>query len=548
MSRERGLLALSVVAALFVALVILLPGRQAPVLTSRRVLPHLERAQITFLHLEPAQGQPVMLQRLEQTDELVLANGVAQEAAVDELVGVLELLSYQRRLPRARAGDPPLGLQAPTATVEIGRRDAEPVLLRVGAVRSGRAWLEVGGAEFVYLIDEYAARVLTRGLEELRARSLIRARPSEITAIEAFAGDASVVLATTGQPRITVAGGQLRADPVHVADFIERLRELSIASFTAETAPAEGTERLWLRVIGAGEPQEVIVGGRCGDAVLAIAPVGAGCVDAQAVAAVEAEILAPRQFIDRALVRGRPSRIEVRSAAGNFELKRAGARWQLDGAPAATDAVEAWLETLRTALVPEPVSWPGGAAQAELVVFSGDEQERIQIARDAEGRRYARRPGDSLALPLADGIIATPPASALRDRSLVREEPYALRELEVRHRDRVVARLARGALVDDWRDLSGSRETSLGASAAQRMAELRSVLATLRVVAFPDLERFSPDRRLDVVFDPPPLGAAASERRYRIELDRACRVRVNQGPVGQLAPEPCSILRDAGRR
>lgn len=594
MGSRRALAVLAAVAALLVVAVVIDLGQwwpgQTPAPVARRLLPGCGTVQ-RIAWQRP--GAPAMRLVREAGKGMVLAgvDGLVDEAAVADVLGTLELVSYRRKLPADRVAR---GLAEPRVRLEVTCEHGGVVTLALGnrIEQVDRVWLARGGDapddSADYLIDGHAARALDRAPDALRARSvfpLLGGRTGDpfvagIARIEIQRGARTRVLSGSPamvdvEPRAAGAPGALeagsvRADPAMVAKLGERLRDLSIVHFVdaAPAAPAPVSasgQRVRVHGAAAGVVQELTWRGPCpGEPTMRLVStaVGTGCVDADALDAVAA--FAGEPMISRHLVDPAARLTEIRVApadAPEVSLVARGSAWHLriatdavaaaeSGAAAATTveakaaaaevgAVHEWLAALARAvggaLVPAAEARPGARALAVTFTHADGRTEELAFFRPVRGKPWLVRRNDEpvfLALDPAvvvgeRGILPAGP-DRFRRRQLLALEPYGLREAVARRGGRVVEHVVRGELISDW-DVRVPAGKGLRAGAID---DLREAAGRLRARRYLASAWRGPRREVEVVFDPGPLDPAP--RRHRIDIG----ARTEAGCVARLDDDP----------
>lgn len=584
------------------------PDRDAP--RSRRLVPACDS--VMRVDWERATVAPVALQRVDgRTYELVESRDAgevrlpADERVVEDVLGTLELLSPRRALPARRAER---GLAPARLHVRVTCADGRVTVLALGdrVAAMDRVWLarfSDAQADTDYLIEGHAARALDRRADELRARRVF-ARLGERLAADGLAGETRIelqqgdrALALSGRPALVhldAAVPSARADIDQVSALVRGLRDLAIVHFVA-AAGDPATSAAPAASAGLAAPLRIRVSdgsatvatleelGPCPAPAQATAEpalrlvrtqIGAGCVAADALAALAAFLDQPRRMIARALVApGDWQRIRILDpdGVGLVLVPRGGdAAMTVDHEGHGSEtlaaeraAVDEWLGALAAAasgaVVPVAELDETPALVVSVIVQQSGVEDVVEVYRDprasgATQRWLARRNGEPVYLvldvaPHAANILPVEPLRFL-PRALLVREPFALREVIARVGGRVSERLQRGELLDDWTVAAPAR-----ASVEPGVVDaLRQTLANLRAVRFVASEpapahRLTPPRRsVEAVFDPGPLDQGAPFRdRIDIGADtpRGCLARLDTGaagPVFELDRRACAVL------
>jgi hypothetical protein len=549
------LILLSVIAAALAVVVIVDSGGQdGTVIESRRVVPGFRPSAAQRIIIEQSGGPATVIER--GGDGFALTEPMqapADAAAVDDLLGTLELLSFRRR---GGAPSAETGLSPPAATVTVEVAGGGRFELGIGA-RAGeldRVWVSHDGAS--YLVDGYAARALVRSAEELRSRRPLPFRRDQLTGIELHHGDTDLVL--SGRPLAVHldGGGAVRAAPAAVDDLVDRLHELRFRRFApAAGEPAPGA--LTVRVLGAAGPLRLAELGPCpGDPALRLieSSAGPGCVAAAELEAIAARAEGGPELLDRALVYrdGRSvTALAIEAGERDLRLEARGRAWTVtedagEERRAEPEAIRDWLEELSDTVAGEPI--PAAALEPgppEATVEAGhgpDLRERITIHHLPDRGLVARRGNEPVFWPLSpDSVTELLPAGGFRSRQLLTREPFGLRRVQASRGGRVLEELVRGELAGDWS--AGDAAVISGT-----LEQLRPVVAGLRAERFARAGEAtglaSPRRVIEVELDPPP--GAAEPLRHTIEVgasaDEGCYARVDGGTAAVLAEGDCQVL------
>lgn len=512
MGSRASLLALSVIAAALGALVALGGGPTGPRgRVSTRVLPDFEPSRAQRLAWRRAGAREVVVERGPDGWRLIApVRAPTSPAAIADVLGTLELLSYRRR-----ADGEPIG----ETRYEL---DVDGTVLRFGDDVPQMAQAFVAAGDRTLLIDAYAASALDRRVDDLRARLVFEMSRSDLTGLELHAGDRDAVL--SGRPLMLHldGGGTARADPEVAARLVDDVLALRVERFV-DVKPPDDQPSLSVRAIGGDPRARLHVFGACPDGPelrLADATVGTGCVAAAAVDEIAAAVGA--DLLDLHLFRfTRPARIAI----GELELERRGTAWWLDADTRAdTAAVDDWLDAV-DAITAEPIGRPAAPIAGIAVAIDG---QRVSI--DPASRR-AQREGEPIAFRLSDATPFTAAALQFRDRTIIAEEPLGLAEAT-----RGDEHITRGESHDDWKG-AGADPARLDAIRAFRAAAAR-----LRAERFTNRPLRGPTTAIDLTFDPPP--GETEPHHYRIEIDRTCHATASTGDdTFVIAAATCAALR-----
>lgn len=622
MASTRSLVILaSVTAALVLAMLWDLvgtdPGQRAP--RSRRLVP--DCGAVTRVVWERPGAAPVTLERITRDEHVLRVQQDGQEVTLaaearvaEDVLGTIELLAYRRALPARRAER---GLDQPRLRVHVTCQEAgRAVTLALGAhvAALDRVWLaraEAGddgrraaqAGETDYLIEGYAARAIDRTVSELRARRIFtNLGPDglhEGGRMEIRRGQRALVV--TGKPAFveldaSPPGLRVRADAGQVSMIVHRLRDLAMARFLEGAAPAGGSaeraDALSVQVHDGADTITLQALGPCpiapatppaGDAGPADAPAlrlvitdaGAGCVAADALAAVAAFLDAP--MISRTIVEppgasgGSWQRIRVARPDGvGFTLLPRGGDFamtveqggeEIERTSAEPAAVRAWLRALTDAasgafLILKERDFPIEPAFT-LIVHRDAREETIDVFRDPRAPRSAPRwlawrhtDPVYLMLDVAPHAAEIEPVDPLRfrPRTLLAREPSGLREVIARDQGQLSEHLVRGQLLSDW-DARVPARASVRPGVVDGLRQAVARLHAQRFVAaapVPAHRLDPPRRRVEASFDPGPLDGDTPIRHHLdlgADTAQGCLGRLDgQGPVFELDRQTCDTL------
>lgn len=632
MASTRSLVILaSVTAVLVLAMLWDLLGTGAGTLAprSRRLVSGCSA--VTRVVWERPGAAPVTLERITRDEHVLRVQQEGQEVALaaeprvaEDVLGTIELLAYRRALPARRAER---GLDQPRLRVHVTCQEAgRAVTLALGehVAAMDRVWLaraERGGdgqpdeepdEEIDYLIEGYAARAIDRTASELRARRIFtNLGPDgldERGRIEIRQGERALVV--SGKPAFVELDAsqpdqRARADAGQVFAIVQRLRDLAMARFFDGAPPAgqgsaedragalsihvaSGGETITLQALGACPvaPAAAPAPNALPDALpdaspdaaalrLVITDAAAGCVAADALAAVVAFLDAPmlartlveppgtsgRSWQRLRVVRPDGAGFTLAPRGGDFALTVEQGGKEIERTSAEPAAVRAWLSALADAasgafLLVKEHDVPIEPAFTLIVERDGRE-ETIDVYRDPRAPRsaprwLARRHGDPvyLVLDVAPRAAEIEPVDPLRfrPRTLLGREPFGLREIIARDQGRMSEHLVRGQLIDDW-DARVPAQATVRPGIMDGLRQAVSRLHAQRLVAaapVPAHRLDPPRRRIEAVFDPGPLDGETPIRHHLdlgADTSQGCLGRLDgQGSVFELDRQTCATL------
>jgi hypothetical protein len=516
-------------------------------------------------------------------------------AAVQDLLGTLSGLALRRELA---AGDGTVaagrGLVAGARRVRLELSDGPPLELVVGArvAGLGRTWMARGDRRRAYLVDDYFARALVRGADDLRRRDLLPLGPDALAHDPLVVTVGAKTLTLAGAPATVVLGdGAALADAARAEGLLRRLADLRATRFFSDGAAAGvvvGADRA-----GGATPEATIHLGPHRLAVYGPCPgadderaahgdvLGWVCVRADLLPWLDEAVSDPLTWVERAPLPLGPAdarAVHLASVGRSVHLIRDGGVWRLgegDGAAPVDDgAIGDWLHDVtayagRAVTAPRVLAPPPGAAT--LTVSAMDRPDVVIWLEPGPGDDIrVRRPGEPVALLVHRSFAGyfVPDPVVFRDRTVLSLSPSAIREIEIDREDGH-ERLTRGASLDDWSLAVRARGAAVAAGAAAAVdpasavpvsaaaAEaLRGALADLhgaRVLAVaprPEDGLSPPRRTIAVVLDPPPTTPDAAPARETVELGEreiagSCVVRkggASPGPVMRVEDDVCAAL------
>jgi hypothetical protein len=520
-----------------------------------------------------APGKPaIVLER--RGDGFVLKQPVAapaDRAALQDLLGTLEYVSWRRRVPAGGAAEAKArGLDDASArSAAVTFDDGRTVRLRIGRSEAAleRTWMNLAGSATDVLVDDYFARALDRGVDDLRRRDPLPVDAST-TDVRLEAGAAHLVL--RGAPPCVVldaSGACARADGERVAQLLRRLGDLRLARFVADAAAPAATPPT-LHIVAAGH--ELSAFAACPGApelVLVRSELGRGCVRADLIAAFVADSADALAWVDRTVLpysARELRRVTMSRGATRLVLEREGGAWQRvlgAGAPRVPvddDAFAGWWHDLASfaatqvvAAAPLPAP-PAGAVTLELVADQGPPLLLWLAPATEKARVLVRRAGEPVALVVHADVARyfEPDAVQFAARDVLDFEASSLRELDVDRGGGVLEQASRGASLDDW-TLAAPLVLAADPDALAALRDAAAHLhATRAVAAAPEAAHGLTPARLTLTFvvDPPPTTPEAAPRRLTLALGALtpqgeCYARAGEGaPVFLLDAESCAAL------
>ncbi len=509
MASGRTLIALAVTAIALAGWLGVDLGRGDSASPDRRLVPEASESPVVRVAIVRDGAAPVELVRRDR--ELAIATPLAlpmAEAAAAELDATFIQLSYRRHVADR--------VNQPTrAQVRLTLASGATIELDVGdeIESTGQAWMSRRGWRGSYLVVGYSARVLSRGIEELRTRRIVQIDPAKAAQIAISAGARSIKV--TGDGVDIGEAGWVRMDPAARADLMRALRRLEFSAFS----PVEGPAVLTIELSAAdGRREQVEVFGPCDGGRRVRAPTGEGCAEEAEVAELEALAARGRDLWDRRL--GLIGASAVRLARGAISVR--GDREQ--------DPVRRWLARVDELATGESLPSPPAAATAEAsisVTQHAGQTERIDLFRVAGGWAAARA-GEAIAFrlgPEADHLLEPSPEQ-FRSLDILARDPTEVAAIEIAERGRSLGRFERGELLGEWTARAASIELAPG-----RLDELARALSSLSAVRY---ARFSgaPSRTITIELDAPPTGGAPA--RFAIALG----ARSPDGCHASIDPDP----------
>jgi hypothetical protein len=532
---------------------------------TRVTLHAADRADVT---LERAAGAPPAAFRLTAP-----VAAPVDPAAMTDLLGTLEYLSFRREIPAgdAAAADA-RGLGAAARVITIERPDAPPVELRIGKPEPalGRTWIARPDRRAWYLVDDYFARALDRTADDLRARDLLPIAPDKLAGpLTVDAGGHHLAL-VGDPPTVEISGAAARAQPDRVAELLRRLGDLRAARFLAAAPAAPGPiaalvraggHRLALHDVCPGAPAE-----RLAESDL----LGWICLRGDALDWLVAAAADPPAWVERAPLPYGPRdlRALTLSRAGqSLHLVREGGAWFIapvappGAAPAARTPVDdgtmidylgelASFQAVAVEPAPAAAAPPAGAAELVAEPESGPPLRFWLEPGPAADRVRVRRPGEPVALVVHVDLARylEPDPIRFHDRTVLAFESSSVHAISITRADGA-EHVVRGDTLDDW-SLTTPVAAPADAPTVDALRDTAAHLGARRAVSAaprPDQQLTPPRRTLVFELDPPPgqtrpstltlaLGARTPDGCYARPLDPP------DAPVYLLAPDDCTAL------
>jgi hypothetical protein len=421
----------------------------------RNLLRAFRRAEITEIVVEDPSDTVRVVRRGDDAGDTMyfLGSGeVADQVAVDKLLGVLEFATAERRL-EGDVDRRAMGLDAPRARVTVSM-GALTYRLSIGApapAPAGAAYAEVAG-EGVVVVSRDLVTELTRPHSAYRGKTLVPYLSSSLSElrIEGAGGTRTFTVGPWGGWRVALEGGQkVRVDRDAWDRLLSSLAEVRAEAFTTEAeadrvlAAAPDKIRLTMIPKDGAQPRAILdLGGECpgqADDAVAVrvepAPKKAACVPKGVLAPLSTAL---GRLVDRHVFSPRPDEMEaVTLSAQNqrLELARSGTGWHLR-APAEgnveSDVGQAFTRTLSelsaervvTDKAPESLGFAAPRGTATITKVGAAENapsETVELGAEAGEFAYARRVTDGAILELTrDAALALVPSSfTLRSRKVV---------------------------------------------------------------------------------------------------------------------------------
>ncbi len=425
--RSGTVVALGVAAAGLGAWILFFEGERATTdetaRQAKKLLPGFDRDDVRGIEIERPGAPRVALERPDDGVFRLTAPIAtrADRAATDDLLGALGGAEARRILPDAR-NRPDYGFADPHTTIRV-RSKARSVVLHLGKPDAGGEFLFAArdAEAAVYVIPKRLAEATLRSADALRERTAVP-RASELPNRLVVDG---TTLVHSGERWHTQDG--VMASRTLAEETERQVRELRVTRFLPSESPAVATVERRLQLDA--EPAEL--GGVCPGAADEVLGQRTGAEAARFCVrrADLAKIALPEDRLrERALVVARAegvTRIAV-TGPGAVALAKGETKWTLEGGGAADDeAVRAWIAELGTwrarAIVPiSEAKGLAGAVEIRLDQGGGTEGivvDTVHIGALLDGRRYARRGEEPVALVLDAEVERSLPRGALTFRA-----------------------------------------------------------------------------------------------------------------------------------
>jgi hypothetical protein len=425
----------------------------------RNLLRAFRRAEITEIVLEDPNDTVRIGRRTDDAGDAMyfLAGGeLADQAAVDKLLSVLEFATAERRLEDG-VDRHAMGLDSPKARVTVSM-GALTYRLSIGGsapTPAGASYAEVAG-EGVVVVSRDLVTELTRSHSAYRGKTLVPYLSSSLSELRIEGGGAprSFAFGSWGWGVALEGGQKVRVDRDAWDRLLGSLADVRAEAFTTDAdadrvlSAAPDKVRLTMTPRDKAQPRAVLeLGGECPghaeDAVavrLEPAPRKAACVPKGVMDPLSMPV---ERLVDLHVSSMRPDEMEeIVLVAQNqkLELARSGTSWHLRapsegnvendvGQAFARSLADLSAERVVTDKTPESVglSAPRGTAKMTKAGAGDDAAtETVEIGAESGEFVYARRAADGAVLELTrDAALALVPSSfALRSRKVV-DSPVA---------------------------------------------------------------------------------------------------------------------------
>jgi hypothetical protein len=538
------------------------------------VLPELAAAHVVELAIA-REGERAVLRFGQGPPRLIEpVQAPADPAAVQSLLGALELLAGRRQLDGRDSREGELGLTHPRALLSLRLDSGAEITLELGAevAAAGGAWIRRRDTDTVVLVEANDVRDLDRRADDLRRRhpfTLHRVADAEIAIAPAPAQLGGRLLLRGAPVALVLPTGNARADGSVMSDLGQILDEIELLRFADPPAPSHlpMTENCgWapaeafgapssqgvvppianlVIAVRAGELEECLrVLGPCiGNAErrLVQSGIGTGCASAAALDRVATLARRGIDLVDHHLVTGEVERVLLNGPRGKSSLDV--------GGPEGVE-VRAWLAEVDTLPSGELVALEKlGLSIGTITLNKAHESEQLLLYRRAAGQgAFAIRRGSegfAFAVPADAPLRLFPPAVRFVSRRLIAREMYDLRVVSRRAGARL-ERAERGELLTEWRLAEPAKATILP-GALERLRDAVASLTALRAVApqAAAAHGLADPVVVEFIFDPPPTGAAPDQIVLELGARTAsgCYARISGKPmVFELGRATCDVL------
>ncbi len=479
--------------------------------------------------------------------------GPTDDAVIADVLGALQLAAASRWGTAADAARVAADPGAVVVTIDAARGEggAGPggswtLTTTAPDDATGLAWV-TSGAGRAALVEAWVVRAIDRPVDALRRRVVVTtARP---TGIEVHADGVELVL--SGEPLAAhLPDGIARLAPAAAAALVDALAALRLVTVLPPTPAAArpgtirvlgGNQLIEIEDLGAcpGTPAQHAVGGT----------VGTGCVDgaawARVIDAARAIATAPAAAVDPSpLVDADVERLVL--ADGASPTPRGG-DWQLEApAGAAAPTLDATrVRALLAALVapgrvvataaPARAAATATATATATVTYAGGHSHTIAVV-DATHLRRGDEPF-AIEVPAASVALLRAGAGAVRDHTVLAEDPFLLRQVDVVERGATVS-LIMGDTFEAW-------TASRGVAEPAALGALRDLMADLVADELLGGAAVTPRRTLTLQFAAPPVAdATATTHTLRLAApgaDGRCRATIDDA-AALLPASACRTL------
>jgi hypothetical protein len=511
---RRGLAILTAI-ALLLGVILAVDRDPAAVSRSRRLFPDFDPETVSRLTFTRPDGTITVEKSATGWAVTAPSPGAADPAAIDEVLGALELASAERWVSRTDAARAGAALDTPRVTVA-----ADGTTIAIGAA-SGADLVWALVEDRAALVESWVARALDRDLASLRGRAVVPV--AQPTGIELHIDGLDRVL--SGTPlRVHAANGVFRLEPERAAALLDAIASLRFTTFPPPTPAADASPSL--RVLGGDTPVEVTVAGACDEAHVRLATSrGDGCApradwDAVLAAARAADTCDPRPLL--------PAKVATLAFPDGTTLEAHGGDWQASTDLAVDDQA---VSRLLDALAAPAERAPAGGGDVVLTVTYADGTVDALHLRGTTVRRNDEP--CAFTVPPATAQLLARGIASLVDRTLLDEDPYLLRTITV---DGTTVTM--GATFEAWTSPRGTPRPDA-------IAALRDAASSLTADELVDSAPPNRQRTLTLGYDAAPVPNAQPTQHAltiaRPERDGRCRATVDDAHAILDAPT-CAIL------
>lgn len=530
---------------------------------SPRVFPELSgdnAAAIERIEIRRDQGSVVLARTPDGFSLEEPVRAVADADGVRALLGALEVLTIERRLPPEPQSAIVRGLAAPDAVIRVSLASGKRVELAIGAkAAAGTAvWAQRQDSDEVYLIDAYAAREITVDGDALRPHDPLPLPARSADRIEIALGGKTFL--ATGSPwRVRSYGGAfVRLAPAAREKLFDALDDLRFAAFPDTPIGPPTSEigvAMWIAV--GGSMYRITDLEPCpGNETLRLVEsnVGFGCVAKESLSVLASFLDSGDAIYDRLLVASGQKVVsaEIDLLGRHYSLERSGGdtfvRRGDDAYPADPGTIRATLASLATAaagsIIPASDISTAKTLGHVRITYAGGGKDTLTFARVGT-RSFVRRNDEPVWIAVAPDTAEklSPPAITYRSRQIISEDPTALRAADKRIASRTVERIEMGDLVGHFEATLPEGAEVLQTS-TQALAQLADLRATRWVTDTASSRHGLANPRADILltFAPPPIPGETGHS-YRVFVGN----RTRQGCYAKRADTPAvfELSRDA---